>query len=254
MNKILSTRVGILIIILVAGVTGASVLLFSQNTEEEIVFEEEAFVEEDELITEEYPESEKEENKEEKGNISIQEKARLFCEGVDLNRIIENYPESFKGKKMKLIESIPVNFSGNINLEKREIVGVCEGGGSKLLFVINENGKILLERAEGVLAQRERTFEDLSVKDINKNGRDEIIYKYSAWSGSSLDIKINIYSSKYGEWFFIGESEMITLGEEINTCSREVTYSDNFTENEISFYKDFFQIKDAEEWSCVDLY
>ncbi len=47
MNKTISTTLGILIIILVTGVAGASVLLFNQGVEEQVALEEENFVKED---------------------------------------------------------------------------------------------------------------------------------------------------------------------------------------------------------------
>ncbi len=61
MTKTIPTTVGVLIIVLVAGVAGASVLLFSQDAEEEVALEEETFVEEDEIITEDEPELEEDE-------------------------------------------------------------------------------------------------------------------------------------------------------------------------------------------------
>ncbi len=53
MTKTIPTTVGILIVVLVAGVAGASVLFFNQDTEEEVALEEETFIEEDEITTDE---------------------------------------------------------------------------------------------------------------------------------------------------------------------------------------------------------
>ncbi len=64
MTKTIPTTIGVLIIILVAGVAGASVLLFSQDVEEEVVLEEKSFIEEDETDTGEEPEIEDDEKTE----------------------------------------------------------------------------------------------------------------------------------------------------------------------------------------------
>ncbi len=64
MNKTISTALGVLVIILVAGVAGASVLFFSQDVEEEVAPEEETFVKEDEKSIEDYSEPEEDEKTE----------------------------------------------------------------------------------------------------------------------------------------------------------------------------------------------
>jgi DNA-directed RNA polymerase len=65
MNKTISTILGILIVVLVAGVAGASVLFFSQGDEKETIFreetEKETFSEEKEIIVEEDAKEEEEE-------------------------------------------------------------------------------------------------------------------------------------------------------------------------------------------------
>ncbi len=61
MTKTIPTTLGVLIIVLIAGVAGASVLFLSQEDEEEVILEEETFVEEDEIITEDDPEPEEDE-------------------------------------------------------------------------------------------------------------------------------------------------------------------------------------------------
>ncbi len=65
MTKTIPTTIGILVVLLVAGVVGASVLFFVQEDEEEVILEEETFVEEDEIITEDEPELEEEEEEKE---------------------------------------------------------------------------------------------------------------------------------------------------------------------------------------------
>ncbi len=52
MTKTIPTTLGILIILLVAGVAGASVLFFNQEIEEKVALEEETFFEEDEIVEE----------------------------------------------------------------------------------------------------------------------------------------------------------------------------------------------------------
>ncbi len=61
MTKTIPTTLGILIIVLVAGVAGASILLFNQDIEEDVVLEEETFIEEGEIITEDYSDPEESE-------------------------------------------------------------------------------------------------------------------------------------------------------------------------------------------------
>ncbi len=51
MNKTIPTILGVLMILLVAGVTGVSVMFFSQDFKEVVVYEEESFIEEDETST-----------------------------------------------------------------------------------------------------------------------------------------------------------------------------------------------------------
>ncbi len=53
MIKTIPTTVGILMVVLVAGVAGVSVLFFSQGFEEEVVPEEEASIEEDKMVEKE---------------------------------------------------------------------------------------------------------------------------------------------------------------------------------------------------------
>ncbi len=65
MTKTIPTTLGILIVLLIAGVAGASVLFYSQE-EGEVVLVEETFVEEDEIITEDDPEPEEDEEIEKK--------------------------------------------------------------------------------------------------------------------------------------------------------------------------------------------
>ncbi len=52
MTKTIPTTIGVLIVVLVAGVAGASVLFFNQEVEEVVVLEEETFVEVDEIAEE----------------------------------------------------------------------------------------------------------------------------------------------------------------------------------------------------------
>ncbi len=78
MQKQIPTTVGVLIIVLVAGVAGASVLFLSQDVEEEVAREEETFVEEDEITTEDDSEPEEDEGVEEDSDVSDDEKTDLI--------------------------------------------------------------------------------------------------------------------------------------------------------------------------------
>ncbi len=64
MNKTISTTIGVLIVVLVAGVAGASVMFFNQDVEE-VAFKEEIFVEENKIVEEDYLELEGEKETEE---------------------------------------------------------------------------------------------------------------------------------------------------------------------------------------------
>ncbi len=58
MNKQISTILGILIVVLVAGATGVSVMLFNQELEKEVILKEGTFIGKDEIVLEEDPEIE----------------------------------------------------------------------------------------------------------------------------------------------------------------------------------------------------
>ncbi len=51
MNKTISTASGILIVVLVAGIAGASVLFFNQDVEKKVILEEGIFSEKDKIVT-----------------------------------------------------------------------------------------------------------------------------------------------------------------------------------------------------------
>ncbi len=87
MNKTISTTVGILIIILVAGVAGASVLFFNQGTEEEF------FIEGNEITAEE--DTELEEDKEIEENVSKKDKTEEEYDSETEKEKIENIVKYF---------------------------------------------------------------------------------------------------------------------------------------------------------------
>jgi len=226
MNKQIKAVVGIIIILLFAGVVGASVLLLSQEGEEVVLLEEDVEYEEDimgvdEEITEKH----------------LEDVTFSFCEEQNLEAGV----------------SLLVAFSKpGIETDILFTCGEGEYGGYQTLFVINDKGDILLKREKDP-EESKRSFEDIEAIDVNEDGMSEIIYEETSWSLSHSDKKKYLYSPAKEEWFFVSDKEILNPSEESHEiiCERTITYSENTKEEKFSPYKSFLKIEDTGE--CVKL-
>lgn len=145
-----------------------------------------------------------------------------FCLGIDHDRVMQ---VSF------------LNFDQDLD---REIIGLCRKPDEKLLFVLdrqNNQWKPVLEKKE-ILAKRHLVFEDLKIKDIDKDGIDEIIYRETVWYARVGNSFLYLYSPKYNEWFWRDEWWRI----DIETEKTEGMYfSLNLDFEKFKIFKEFLQ-------------
>lgn len=127
--------------------------------------------------------------------------ARSFC----LERYKENDSYSEPWLKPYLESVVFLNFDID---EDKEIITLCWDGAyaekQGLLFVLdkqNNQWKSVWEK-EGSIAQRYYTFENLTIKDIDKDGIDEIIYEERGWYLAGGNSYLHLYSPKHQEWFY----------------------------------------------------
>ncbi len=125
-------------------------------------------------------------------------------EDVALNFCTRKGPSAFHGNYTGYLSKLSMNFD---NDKDKEIVGVCSTGQSDkegLLYVLDlSNGEYvsIFEEEGSIQHQRFYDFQNLMIKDVDKDGIDEIIYEGKGWAMSGGESWLKLYSPKYKEWF-----------------------------------------------------
>lgn len=171
----------------------------------------------------------------------IKDTASDFCTGKS--------PSTFRDNYTGYINNLFMNFDSDSD---KEILGVCSTGDSKqdqegLLFVLdlnNDKYMPVLEQEGSIQHQRYYDFQNLMIKDIDKDGVDEIIYEGEGWYMAGGDSWLKVYSPKYEEWFI--KTKSWSLDETDPTGEKrkeEITFSSNLKNKKYQVFKDFLTEK-----------
>jgi len=129
--------------------------------------------------------------------------------------------------------------------QDKEILGSCEPdlwGGYMVIFVLDKKDDeyktvLIKDRGKENYGQRYFNFADLRVRDIDKDGIDEIIFYESGWYGGGGDNYLHLYSPKYNEWFWRNDWWAIDI--ESGERSGGTNFSVNLDLEKYKVFKEF---------------
>ena len=138
------------------------------------------------------------------------------------------------------------SFYFNFDIDQdREIIGLCEPdgwGGYMVLFVLDKQNEkyepVLVKDRGDAFVKRYYKFANLRIRDIDKDGIDEIIFEERGWYGGGGVFYLHLYSPKHQEWFY-GNN---WWQEDIITGIRKegVEFSPNLDLEKYKVFKEFF--------------
>jgi len=175
-----------------------------------------------------------------------------FLKSNEPNSIASEICNNYNKKVGKFYSMIAFQKANN----KKDFLGTCtnNSGMINMLFVADEERKILLEKIDEYEAMRHFFVKDIKILDIDGDGLDEIVYTEEAWGGYFVDKWTHLYSPSVKEWFFVKESEFLDETRRDLPqlpCKVKIAYSDNLDDDKYIEYKNFLKID--ERSNCIFL-